>query len=254
MPDSIGREFMRQSRKLDQPPSAQDLGAPQPPLELPFSADARQIALPPVADTHVPAIDLLAAIEARHTRRKYSTQPISLAELSFLLWCSQGVKKVSSRPATLRTVPSAGARHAFETYLLVNRVEGLAPGLYRYLAIEHSLIELDLSAELREQINHACLEQKQVRNSAVTFLWIAVLERMTWRYGERGYRYLHLDAGHVCQNLYLAAEAVGCGACAIGAFDEEQLNRLLKLDGEQLFAIYLASLGKKERSEIPGLE
>jgi SagB-type dehydrogenase family enzyme len=146
-------------------------------------------------------------------------------------------------------VPSAGARHAFETYLLVKRVEGLEPGLYRYLAIEHTLIELDLTAELTEQIMHACLEQKQVRNSAVTFMWIAVLERMAWRYSERGYRELHKDAGHVCQNLYLAAEAVDCGACAIGAFDEEQLNRLLKLDGEQLFAIYLASLGKKEQSD-----
>ncbi len=241
---------MRQTRKLEQPLSAQDMGLLQPPLELPFPPEAYQIPLPPAAETHVPAVDLLTAIEGRRTRRKYSTAPITLAELSFLLWCTQGVKRVSSRPATLRTVPSAGARHAFETYLLVNRVEGLAPGLYRYLAIEHSLIELDLSAELTEQIIHACLEQKQVRNSAVTFLWIAVLERMTWRYGERGYRYLHLDAGHVCQNLYLVAEAVDCGACAIGAFDEEQLNRLLKLDGEQLFAIYLASLGKKERSEI----
>jgi len=248
MPDSIGRKFMRQTRKLEQPLTPQDLGQPQPALELPFPPEAKQIALPSLAETHVPPLDLLAAIDARRTRRKYSDQPISLAELSFLLWCSQGVKKVSSRPATLRTVPSAGARHAFETYLLVNRVEGLAPGLYRYLAIEHTLIELDLSAELREQIIHACLEQKQVRNAAVTFLWIAVLERMTWRYGERGYRYLHLDAGHVCQNLYLAAEAVDCGVCAIGAFDEEQLNRLLKLDGEQLFAIYLAALGKKERS------
>ena len=247
MPDSIGQEFMRQSRKLEQPASPQDLGLPQPALELPFPPDARQILLPPVQETHIPAIDLFTAIEARHTRRKYSSQPVSLAELSFLLWCVQGVKRVSSRPATLRTVPSAGARHAFETYLLVNRVEGLQPGLYRYLAIEHSLIELDLSPELSEQIIHACLEQKQVRNSAVTFMWIAVLERMTWRYGERGYRYLHLDAGHVCQNLYLAAEAIDSGVCAIGAFDEDQLNRLLKLDGEQLFAIYLASLGKKER-------
>ncbi|MDR3577629.1 MAG: SagB/ThcOx family dehydrogenase [Anaerolineaceae bacterium] len=247
MPNSIGQEFIRQTRKLEQPPSPQDLGVPQPPLELPYPPDARQILLPPVHETHIPAIDLLTAIEARRTRRKYSSQPISLAELSFLLWCVQGVKRVSPRPATLRTVPSAGARHAFETYLLVSRVEGLQPGLYRYLAIEHSLIELDLSAELSEQIIHACLEQKQVRNAAVTFMWIAVLERMTWRYGERGYRYLHLDAGHVCQNLYLAAEAIDSGVCAIGAFDEEQLNHLLKLDGEQLFAIYLASLGKKER-------
>jgi SagB-type dehydrogenase family enzyme len=247
MYDSIGREFMRQTRKLEQPATAQDLGLPQPPLELPFPADAQQISLPPLAETDIPTIDLLVAIEARHTHRKYSAQPISLAELSFLLWCTQGVKKISSRPATLRTVPSAGARHAFETYLMIKRVTGLPQGLYRYLAIEHSLIEMDLSAELGEQIVHACLEQKQVRNSAVTFMWVAVLERMTWRYGERGYRYLHLDAGHVCQNLYLAAEAVDCGVCAIDAFDEDELNRLLKLDGEQLFAIYLASLGKKER-------
>jgi len=248
MSDSIGRQFMRQTRKMEQPASAQDLGLSQPPLELPFPTDARQISLPHIEQIQIPAINLLAALEARRTRRRYSTQPLSLAELSFLLWCTQGVKKVSSRPATLRTVPSAGARHAFETYLMINRVDGLTPGLYRYLAIEHSLIELDFSPDLGEQIIHACLEQKQVRNAAVTFLWIAVLERMTWRYGERGYRYLHLDAGHVCQNLYLSAEAVDCGVCAIGAFDEEQLNRLLRLDGEQLFAIYLASLGKKERA------
>ena len=82
--------------------------------------------------------------------------------------------------------------------------------------------------------------------SGVVFLWTAVPYRMTWRYGERGYRDLHLDAGHVCQNLYLAAEAVGCGVCAIAAFDDDVMNDLLGIDGNDQFLIYLATAGKKD--------
>lgn len=84
-----------------------------------------------------------------------------------------------------------------------------------------------------------------VKNSAVTFFWAAVTYRMGWRYGERGYRYLFLDAGHVCQNLYLAAEAVGCGVCAIAAFEDDTLNQLLGLDGVEQFAVYVATAGRK---------
>ena len=84
-----------------------------------------------------------------------------------------------------------------------------------------------------------------VAASAVTFIWVAVVHRMAWRYGQRGYRYLHLDAGHACQNLYLAAESVGCGVCAIAAFDDEDVSRVLGLDGEDQFAIYVATVGKK---------
>jgi SagB-type dehydrogenase family enzyme len=146
----------------------------------------------------------------------------------------------------MRTVPSAGARHAFETYLLLNNVEGLPPGLYRYLAIERRLLQLNLDPTMADQITDACWRQRMVKKSAVTFIWVAIKYRMVWRYGERGYRYLHLDAGHVCQNLYLAAEAIDCGVCAIAAFQDEELNRLLELDGEEEFAIYLATVGKKK--------
>jgi len=161
------------------------------------------------------------------------------------LWMTQGVKRFTKRPATLRPVPSAGARHAFETYLLANLVEGLAPGLYRFAASQHALVNLEMPADINEQITHACTDQNQVLTSAATFIWVAVTERMTWRYSQRGYRYLHLDAGHVCQNLYLAAEQIGCGVCAIAAFDDDLLNSTLHLDGEKLFAIYVASLGKR---------
>ena len=218
---------------------------PQPPLEQPYPPEATLIDLPEPESLQVPALDVRAAIEQRVTRRRYADQAYTLQELSFLLWCTQGVKQVTERPATLRTVPSAGARHAFETYLLINRVEGVRPGVYRYIALEHALLEIDLSDDVNQRATDACFFQKQVQTSAVTFFWAAALERMAWRYTERGYRYLHLDAGHVCQNLYLAAEVIGAGVCAIAAFDDEVLNQTLKLDGENNFVVYVASTGKR---------
>lgn len=244
MTSGIGRQFITGTyyRYLER--SDQDKGLPQPPLQLEYPATRPLIALPAPPQVIVNPLDLREAIEKRRSVRQYSEKPLSLAELSFLLWCTQGVKEVSGRPVTLRTVPSAGARHAFETYLLINRVAGLTPGLYRFLALEHSLLEVDLSADVAARMVEACWRQQFVRSSAVTFVWTAVVYRMAWRYGERGYRYLFLDAGHVCQNLYLAAQAVGCGVCAIAAFDDEALNRVLGLDGEEQFALYLAAVGK----------
>ena len=90
----------------------------------------------------------------------------------------------------------------------------------------------------------ACLGQGMVTNSAVTFFWTAEIYRMEFRYAERSYRYIHLDAGHVCQNLYLAAESKGCGVCAIAAFDDDELNSALGFDGEKEFVVYIAALGK----------
>jgi len=142
-------------------------------------------------------------------------------------------------------VPSAGARHALETYLLVNNVEGLEKGLYHFLPIGHKLEKVDTDAHIAGRIMAACLQQSFVETSAVTFIWSAVPYRMKWRYGERGYRYMHIDAGHVCQNLYLSAEAIGCGVCAIAAFQDEELNSALGIDGEEEFAIYVATVGKK---------
>ncbi len=190
-------------------------------------------------------IDLRKAIDQRCTLRRYQETPLTQNELSFLLWTTQGVKSVTNRPVTFRTVPSAGARHAFETYLVINRVEGIEPGLYRYVALEHALLPIEVNESVAGRFAEACHQQNQVTNSAVTFIWVVVTERMYWRYGERGYRYLHLDAGHVCQNLYLAAEAIGAGVCAIAAFDDDQLNQELNLDGEKLWAIYVGALGKR---------
>ena len=138
----IGREFMEKTKYQHLAPSHQDLGLPQPPLQVAVPADAVFIELPPIEQIKVKEMDLRTAMAARRSRRKYARTGLTLAELAYLLWSTQGVQQVTDRPSTLRPVPSAGARHALETYLLINRVEGLEPGLYRYVALGHKLLQL----------------------------------------------------------------------------------------------------------------
>lgn len=245
MTESIGKTFWQNTKPAFVPQSPQSRGEPQPPLELPYDPTARLIPLINPERLSLPSASLWDVMAKRTTLRRYSSQSLTLNELSVLLWFTQGVKEVTNRPVTLRTVPSAGARHAFETYLLVNRVEDLQPGIYRYIALEHALLGLNFGGDVNEQLTQACFNQRQVATSAVTFFWAAVVERMQWRYPERGYRYLLLDAGHICQNLYLAAEGLGCGVCAIAAFDDDAVNAALGLDGKTIFVAYAASLGKR---------
>lgn len=200
--------------------------------------------LVPYQELTIGDMPLIEAIGGRKSRRKYQETPLTLEELSFLLWATQGVRKViPSIQASLRNVPSGGARHPFETYLLVNRVEELEAGLYRYLPLEHRLCFLNADPELVGQVHEACLEQ-YVENSAVVFLWTAIPYRTEWRYSILAHKIIALDAGHMCQNLYLAAQAVGVGVCAIGAYDQEALDRVLQVDGQDEFAVYVATAGK----------
>ncbi|HVN73422.1 MAG TPA: SagB/ThcOx family dehydrogenase [Methanoregula sp.] len=243
-PDRTGEEFMEKTKYLYLSTPDQQKGLPQPPLELPADPDRPVIDLPRPETIRVPPLDLRKAIGERHSVRAYAREPLGLDELAFLLWCTQGVKKVAGTSATFRTVPSAGARHALETYVLANDVGGLEPGLYRYLALSHRLQQLGTDPSLHILTAEACLGQQFVMRCAAVFLWTAVPYRMTWRYGERGYRELHKDAGHVCQNLYLAAQAVGCGACAIAAYDDDAMHAILGIDRTDQFLIYLATVGK----------
>ena len=245
MSQRIGDAFLDATKYRNLGPSEQKQGVAQPPLHATLRDGAR-IPLPSPQSLDLGGMQLREAIEARRSLRTYAEKPLALEELSFLLWCSQGVKPESTDKYTLRTVPSAGARHAFETLLLVNRVDGLDPGLYQYDAAAHGLIQWESPVDVTGQLTAACLKQPTVGNSAVTFIWMAEWVRMAWRYGERGLRYLFLDAGHVCQNLHLAAESISAGACAIGAFSDDEINQLLGLDGTDRFVVYLAGVGKRE--------
>ncbi|MBM4053720.1 MAG: SagB/ThcOx family dehydrogenase [Planctomycetes bacterium] len=245
MANGIGKEFMQMTKYQYLFPSDQMKGEQQPPLELSYDRTKPVIDLPKPENIVVKTVDLRRAIESRTSMRNYSKKPLMPEELSYLLWCTQGVKEIMPGAATFRNVPSAGARHCLETYLLVNNVTDILPGMYRFLACEHKLTELDVHPDIADKITEACLGQHMVKSCSVVFIWSSVAYRMKWRYGERGYRYMHLDAGHVCQNLYLSAASIDCGVCAIAAYSDDDLNNLLSLDGEEEFVIYLATVGKK---------
>jgi len=242
-----GYEFVEETKYPNLSESDQGQEKPQPPYEIPLEKDKPLIDLPDPQSIELGSFDLRQAIEERRSLRRYTEAPLSLEELSYLLWLSQGVKKVDEkRHVTWRTVPSAGCRHPFETYLSINRVEGLEAGLYRFAALEHKLVALEISKEFNEKLTEACMGQRQVQTSAVTFIWAAVPYRTVWRYSERSYRYLYLNTKHVCQNLHLAAESINCGICAIGAYNDDAADELMGFAPPEMFVIYLASLGRRE--------
>ncbi|UCF10619.1 MAG: SagB/ThcOx family dehydrogenase [Candidatus Bipolaricaulota bacterium] len=248
MMSHAGRRFVRDTCYDRLTPSDQAAGVPQPPLFRQRSAaPGEAITLPDPRAVPQAELTVTAAITRRESLRDYSPEPLSLEELSYLLWATQGLRGEIPGKATLRTVPSAGARHPLETFVLAHRVCELPPGLYPYLPLDHALGAAVGGADAIREVAAACLGQAIVPASAATFLWTAVPYRSAWRYSERAYRYLFLDAGHACQNLYLAAESIGAGACAIGAFSDEALNEALGVDGEEEFAIYAAAVGKRPR-------
>jgi SagB-type dehydrogenase family enzyme len=214
------------------------------PLQKPCPDPASRIPLPPPDELEMGAIPLREAIERRRSRRQYLEAALRLDELSFLLWATQGLRRVMPRrQASLRMVPSGGARHPFETYLVVNRVKGVEPGLYRYLPIDHELCLERVDPGLAQAAHEACLDQ-YVTDSAVTFVWTVIPYRTEWRYSILSHKIIAIDAGHLCQNLYLAAEAIDAGVCAIGAYNQQKLDQVLGVDSQDEFAIYVATLGK----------
>lgn len=224
--------------------TAQSEGLRPPPVQKSVPPDSRIIPLPTQKTWSIPPCDLQAAIANRESHRRFTADSLSLDELAFLLWGTQGVRKELHEAAVLRTVPSAGCRHPFETYLAVLRVDGLENGIYRYLPLDHSLVFVKEVDKLAGHLTAATRGQSFTGQSAVTFLWTAIPERTEWRYAEASYKVIALDAGHVCQNLYLACEAIGAGTCAIAAYEQTLADVLLGVDGEEEFCVYIAPVGK----------
>ena len=224
----------------------QDKEFPQPDVQKTCHETDLLIDLCPVADFEEMNASLLDTLKGRKSRRKFADDHISFNELSFMLWSTQGVKKIVSKGyATLRTVPSAGARHPFETYIIVQNVQGLDPGVYRYLPLEHKLVFDGEVPDLKEKLDDATLNQKFIAASALTFVWTAVPYRTEWRYEHAAIKLIAIDAGHVCQNLYLSAEATGAGVCAVAAYNQDKMDELIGVDGKDEFTVYLAAVGKQ---------
>lgn len=335
------RYFLKDSirKEIDFQLTDQSRGITPPDIQKPPATGKEIIDLPPTKDLlNEFCIPLAKAMDQRQSVRQFSDRPLSLKELSFLLWATQGVRTVMGNTVSLRTVPSAGGRHSFETYLYVRNIETiggwgeggdgagdvakgggvetegdpgkvitstgngeggesvenregkenmgngegeesegnmvkdaanngahlkrgekeksegrkervdrekLPEGIYRYLPLTHQLVQEFHEEGLGMKLTSACFGQRFVGEGAVTFLWSTIPYRMEWRYGLAAHRVIALDAGHVCQNLYLACEAIGAGTCAIGAYDQEKVDALLGLDGEEEFVLYLAPVGKK---------
>ena len=242
----LKRSFLRSDfGKEEGMMSDQELLMPQPPLEKPYDLNSETIALPEVNSKVLNGKNLIDIFTDRKSNRSFSKENISLEELSFLLWSTQGVKEIKGdNYATIRPVPSAGARHPFETYIAVNRVEGLKSGVYRYLALSHQLLFMFGVENLEKKLTEVTLGQKFVGKSAVTFIWSVIPYRGEWRYSLSSHKVMLVDVGHVCQNLYIACEAIGCGTCAIGAYDQNKIDEFLSLDGSNEFVLYVSPVGK----------
>jgi len=232
-------------KTLDFSKTDQNRGIEPPPVEKPFSEEATRIDLVSPGDwENVGSVDLESAIRNRASRRHYSGAPLTQEELSFLLWATQGMRQWLDGGTALRTVPSAGARHALETYLCVLDVTDLCVGFYRYLPLEHQLLFEFHEDKPAQKIIEATLGQTFVGTAAVVFVWTTIPYRAEWRYSLAAHKTIALDAGHVCQNLYLACEAIGAGTCAIAAYDQTAMDQLLRVDGKNEFVTYLAPVGK----------
>ena len=238
-----GRHFLKANwQEFEGRVSDQMKGLSQPEPQKP-AGEAERINLPPLHETTAFAKkNVYDAIMERESRRRYSPGPISREELSFLLTSTQGVRRKMGQNH-FRTVPSGGSRHPFETYIAAIDVEGLEEGLYRYLPFDHQLVSESTVDNFRGSINRAIFGQL-FKNTAVVFFWTVIPYRTEWRYETVSHKVIALDAGHICQNLYLACEAISCGTCAIGAYDQEKVDTLLGVDGEDEFTIYLAPVGR----------
>ena len=238
----IYRSFMKSNFGIEYE-SDQQKQMPQPPL-VKHAMGENIIMLTKDFSSAIKEANYLTILQDRKSNRVFKNESVTLEQLSFLLWTTQGIKGVrGDNYATDRLVPSGGARHPLETYLTVFNVEGLEKGIYHYLPMEHALEFVSSVDNIEKSVVESLNNQKWISKSAVVFFYSALPYRSEWRYPLEAHKLIFLDAGHTVQNLYLSCGAVGCGTCAVAAFDQKMVDSLLKLDGEDEFIIYAAPVG-----------
>lgn len=240
MAEEIGRMFQRQTAYLRGALGRRTLDWAHQPEPYKVYANVPQITLPAPERDQGPG--LWNILQQRRSQRKFLPEAITLAQLSQLVWACQGV---TGRAGVhlFRAAPSAGALYPVETYLLIQRVTEIEPGIYHYMVPSHSLAQLK-TGDWGEAFAAAALDQGMVAQAAVTFIWTAVFERCEWKYRQRAWRYVYLDAGHIAENLALAAVALNLGSCQIAALYDDEVNGLLDLDGNTESVLYLTAVGK----------
>ena len=226
-------------------------GIPQPALQKEVEAGDVCIDLPASNACKLVKPDARQCIGDRKSVRRYTDEAITLEELSYLLWATQGVRGTNENGKIMRTVPSAGATNTFETYLFVKNVEGLQQGIYRYQAYEHRLVFLKEVDDMTAMIDEMTMAERQpfvpyfAGKASVIFAWSTIPYRAEWKFDVQAHKKILIDVGHVCQNLYIAGESIDRGVCAIGIYNQEMMDEVLGLDGDEELVIYLASVGTK---------
>jgi len=213
-------------------------GCPQPATTpTPSQEQAEVIKLPePRYDSE---LSLEQSLLNRRSIRNYTGEPLTLQELSQLLWAAQGL----TDPRGFRAAPSAGGLYPLELYIVAGDVEGLTAGIYRYQPDGHQLVKTG-DGDKRAELAGAALGQEWVEEGAVSIVFTAVYERTTGKYGDRGVRYVHMEVGHAAQNLCLQATALGLGAVTVGAFHDNQVSKLLNVPAEEE-PLYIIPVGRR---------
>jgi len=240
MPENIGDRFQQETKYLRGKLGGGVLDWFNQPEPYKTYPNAPQIQLPAPGQTAGKGLwDILLR---RRSHRSFKKEALSLEAVSQLLWSCQGISK-GRRTHAFRTAPSAGALYPIETYLLVLNVHSLEAGIYHYHVLQHAL-ELIKPGNWGLQAARAALDQDMVRQAPLTFIWTAIFARSKWKYQQRAYRYVYLDAGHIAGNLALAAVALGLGSCQIAALYDEEVNQLIEVDGQEESTLYMSVVGK----------
>ena len=230
-----------QSTKYDRNrPMKDDLGSIPTTTAFKKYPEAERLQLPE-PDLSRPA-NLWQCLATRRSQRNTTPDPLSLDELSKIMWAAQGVT-ARAGIYLLRTAPSAGALYPFETYLYIHKVKEIPQGIYHFNVADFALERVQ-EGDFNREFTAASLGQPVVRRAAVLFIWTAMMLRCMVKYRERSMRYIPMDLGHVCQNVQLAATAMDLGSCPIGAFYDDDINELLGVDGEEETVLYLITVGK----------
>lgn len=180
-------------------------------------------------------------IQNRKSIRNFTKEPLSKEHLSFLLWASTGIQR-KERGFEFRTAPSAGALYPIETYIVINNVKNISQGVYHYNIRNHYLEEIK-KGDFRADITEAALNQQMCYYAAAVFIWTSIFNRSKCKYGQRAYRYIYLDAGHIAENLALSATSINLGTCQIAALYDDEVNKIINVDGFDESTIYLSVAG-----------
>lgn len=237
--DDVGDRFQAETKYFPDKMGGRGLDWSTKPETYKTYPDSAKISLPSFEPARVMTLDKV--FRERRSIRQYKPEPLSLGQLAYLLWASTGIGRTEGG-YEFRTAPSAGALYPIETYVVANSVRKLEPGLYHHGIQNHELEQLAVG-DLRRPIAMAALGQGMCAAAAVVFVWTALFDRSKWKYAQRAYRYVYLDAGHIAENLALAAVSLGLGTCQIGALFDDEANKILDVDGVHESVIYMSTVG-----------